>query len=146
MEVTGLTVNKFPNVRRRYIRQISSLLHSWRKHGYQATLDELNSKFYRKHRATENDVSLLYFLKGKLSFLLSVRGYRDPIFNKLAIQYNELSGQTFPNNQLKFNIFEVTEPEANVVNALWVIETCYDDPDSGEAVIAQGTGFSLTGR
>jgi RNA-directed DNA polymerase len=32
-EVTGLTVNKFPNVDRNYVRQIRGMLHAWEKFG-----------------------------------------------------------------------------------------------------------------
>lgn len=35
-EVTGLTVNKFPNVRRKFIRQIHAMLFAWNKYGYEA--------------------------------------------------------------------------------------------------------------
>jgi len=143
MEVTGLTVNDFPNVGRKYVRQISSILNAWRKYGYDAAEKELNSKFYKKHRPSGGEVSLVYFLKGKLSFFLSVRGQDDCLYNKLAVQYNELLDKDFANNELKFKIFEVPEPDVNVVGSLWIIETCYDDPESGEPVASQGTGFSL---
>lgn len=36
MEVTGLTINEFLNVDRQYIKQISSMLYAWKKHGYEA--------------------------------------------------------------------------------------------------------------
>lgn len=142
MEVTGITVNKFPNVTRKYVRQISSLLHSWRKFGYDATSTELNTNYYKKHRASGKGVALEYYLKGKLSFLRSVRGHRDLIFNKLAIQYNHLVNKDFTGNMINFSIFEIAEPEVNAVNALWVVEICYDD-DNGELVVGQGTAFSL---
>src|SRR5690606_12917628 len=36
-EVTGLTVNRYPNVQRRYIKQIRGILHAWKKYGLDAT-------------------------------------------------------------------------------------------------------------
>lgn len=138
MEVTGITVNEFPNVLRKYIRQISSILHSWRKYGYEATEKDFNEKYDTGHRASDKPKSLAFAIKGKLSFLRSVRGGRDEIFNKLARQYNKLVEE----EELKFQIFEIATSEATAVNALWVIEVCYDD-ESGESVVAQGTGFSL---
>lgn len=36
MEVTGLTVNEFPNVRRRFIDQVRGALHAWERYGYDA--------------------------------------------------------------------------------------------------------------
>jgi S1-C subfamily serine protease len=56
----------------------------------------------------------------------------------LAKQYNAL----VDDDDLKFKIFETTEPETNAINALWVIQTCYDD-SAGKLKVAQGTGFLL---
>ena len=138
MEVTGLTVNEFPNVKRQYIRQISSILHAWRKYGYEAAENEFNEKYDHKHRASNQPKSLLYVVKGKLAFLRSVRSGRDPIFNKLAKQFNDLVDK-----EHRFKLTEITDPEQNAINSLWVIEVCYDE--GGEPVIAQGSGFQLRG-
>ena len=66
MAVTGVTVNKFPNVPRRYVRQISSILNSWREYGYEATEKEFNEKYSKRHRASDKQKSLKYVIKGKL--------------------------------------------------------------------------------
>ncbi len=39
MEVTGLTINKFPNVKRDFVDRIRGALHSWEKFGYPAAED-----------------------------------------------------------------------------------------------------------
>jgi RNA-directed DNA polymerase len=140
MEVTGITVNKFPNIRREYIKQISSILNSWRKYGYMATESEFNYKYNKRHKTSSNPKSLKYVIKGKLSFLRSIRGGRDQIFNKFAKQYNAL----VDDDTLKFKIYEETEPETNAINSLWVIETNYDN-HKGESISSQGTGFLLDG-
>src|SRR5690606_11775197 len=88
MEVTGLTVNEFPNVKRKYIRQISSMLHAWRKHGYELAEKEFNELYDSKYRPSSKEKSLLYVLKGKLAFLKSVKSDRDPVYIKLATQFN----------------------------------------------------------
>ncbi|MCK9619122.1 MAG: reverse transcriptase domain-containing protein [Methylobacter sp.] len=138
MEVTGITVNEFPNVSRKYIKQISSILHAWRKYGYEAAEKDFNHKYDKCHIASNRPKSLKYVIKGKLSFLRSIRGGRDQIFIKYAKQYNALVGD----DALKFKLIEETEPETNAINALWVIQTCYDD-SAGNLKIAQGTGFLL---
>lgn len=138
MEVTGLTINEFLNVRRQYIRQISSILHAWRKYGYEAAEKEFNEKYDHKHRASDKSKSLLYVVKGKLAFLRNVRSGRDPLFNKLAIQFNDLVDEKY-----RFKILEITDPERNAINSLWVIEACYDK--NGEVVTTQGSGFHLNG-
>ncbi len=137
MEVTGLTVNEFPNVRRQYVRQISSMLHAWRKHGYELAENEFNEKYDGRCRASKKPKSFLYVVKGKLAFLRSVRTGRDLIFNKLAKQFNDLVAEEY-----KFKLIEATDPEINAINALWVIEACYND-EKGEAIITQGSAFQL---
>jgi len=137
MEVTGLTVNEFPNVDRQYIRQISSMLYAWRKHGYEAAELEYNQKYNQRKRASNKPKSFLHVIKGKLAFLRSVRTGRDLLFNKLATQFNELVEDKY-----KFKILEITDSEQNAIDSLWVIETCYDD-EKGDCKVAQGTGFQL---
>lgn len=139
MEVTGLTVNEFPNVRRNYIRQIGSMLYAWDKHGYDNAESEFNTKYDSSLRASGVAKSFVWVLKGKLAFLQSVRGSEDPIFKKLAEKFNSLTSDT----NLHFRIIEPTvEPsiDEQVKSALWVIETGeLDETD----FVTQGTGFDL---
>lgn len=139
MEVTGLTVNKKVNVRRQYVKQISSMLHAWRKFGYEAAEIEFNSKYSFRHRASDKPRSFLHVIKGKLSFLRSVRTGEDPIFNKLATQFNRLVDENH-----KFRVFEFVSPDQQILDSLWVFEALYDD-ENGEAITSQGTAFSVKG-
>jgi len=137
MEVTGLTVNEFPNVRRQYVRQLSSMLNAWRKYGYELAEIEFNEKYDFRYRASEKPKSYLYVIKGKLAFLRSVRSERDPLFNKLAVQFNDLV-----EDEYKFKIHKISDPEQNAIDSLWVIEACYDD-ENGKVVSPQGSAFQL---
>lgn len=137
-EVTGIVVNEFPNVHRRFIRQIGSILHAWEKYGYNAAMSEFNQKYDMRQRASNAEKSLLYVVKGKLAFLRSVRGSRDPIFQKLAKRFNVL----VEDESKKFVIVENTQPDQLAMNSLWVLEACYDD-ENCEVVAVQGTGFFL---
>jgi len=137
MEVTGLTVNEFPNVRRKYIKQLSAMLHSWRKHGYEASEIEYNDKYNNRYRASDTPKSFLYVVKGKLAFLQSVLTKRSLIFTKLALQFNDLVEE-----QHRFNIVSISDPEQDAIDSLWVIETCYDDKN-GDIKASQGSGFQL---
>lgn len=137
MEVTGLTVNEFPNVRRRFIKQLSAMIHAWEKYGYEAAEKEHNEEYLQRHRASDSVKSFKYVVKGKLVFLKSVRTYRDPIFIKLASRYNSLVEEK---DRLK--IVEISDPEKNAKNSLWVIEAYYDSGDD-DTPSAQGTGFQL---
>lgn len=136
MEVTGLTVNEFPNVPRKYVKQVSSMLHAWEKFGYKAAESEYQKNYDCGHRATEKPKSFKYVIKGKLAFLRSVRGVRDSVFVKLAKRFNHLV-----ESDLQFFIVEESEAERDAAAALWVIEVCYDH--DGETKVFQGTGFDL---
>jgi len=74
-EVTGLTVNEFPNVRRNYIRQIRAMLHAWEKFGLSAAGEEYIRKYDLKHRnPLQKKPSFEKVLLGKIQFLINVRG------------------------------------------------------------------------
>ena len=139
-EVTGITVNEFPNVSRSYMRKIHSILYAWKKFGYEAAEKHFNEQYDQRQRSSDSSKSLLHVLRGKLAFLRSVRGARDPIYQKLASRFNGL----VEDENLHLRIIKETPPEQAAIDSLWVIEACYDD-DRGEAVIAQGTGFMLEG-
>jgi len=49
--VTGLKVNRFPNVPRRLLSQVRAMLHAWEKHGLRAAEKEYQAKYDKKHRA-----------------------------------------------------------------------------------------------
>lgn len=137
MEVTGLTVNVFPNVPRRYVRQIGSILHAWRTHGYDAAQAAFN-QYDTRHRPSGRLKPLAKVVWGKLAFLRSVRGQDDAVFRKLAMQYNELDGSDWPH----IYVPEQLSPLQRAVDSLWVIESGGEDPDQ---LSTQGSGFVLTG-
>lgn len=89
-EVTGLTVNEFPNVKREYIRNIRAMLHAWEKFGLiaaEATLIEKYSKTSIEIPFEKLNGS--YFknvLYGKLAFVKMVRGDDDNIYIKLCLK------------------------------------------------------------
>lgn len=90
-EVTGLTINQFPNVTRKYIRQIRAMLHSWEKFGLEAAEKEFWEKYDHKHRAKFNkNPSFKKVVKGKITFLSMVKGKNDPIYRKLLVKYAQL--------------------------------------------------------
>lgn len=96
-EVTGLTVNQFPNVKRDYVRKISSMLHAWDKFG----LDSVEQK-YREKRAKELGIPVesvekvphfQQMLRGKINFLGMVRGKDNEIYRKYLSWYRSLSNR-----------------------------------------------------
>ena len=91
-EVTGLTVNKFPNVRRRFVRQLRAMLHAWRKHGYDAAQSEYLQRYdIAEARNPEHQrVEFSHVVQGKLAFLKMVKGESDQAYRKLAGQLHSL--------------------------------------------------------
>lgn len=90
-EVTGLTVNVFPNVQRRYVRQIRAMLHAWRKFGLAAAEAEYRKKYAHRHRGPGRGApSYRAVVEGKLAYLAMVRGEANPIYQKYRAQYDSL--------------------------------------------------------
>lgn len=84
-EVTGLTVNVFPNVRRDYIREIRGMLHAWEKYGYKAAESTYRQKYAVRHPEKEREnISFLRVVQGKLNFLKMVRGENNRIYLNLV--------------------------------------------------------------
>ena len=69
-EVTGLTVNAFPNVRRKYVDQIRAMLHAWTRYGLDDAESEFRSRWDMKQRSPGGDPpSFRFVVKGKIEFL-----------------------------------------------------------------------------
>ena len=86
-DVTGLTVNEFPNVQRRYIKSILGALHAWQKHGYSAANRKYLERYQQRHHS---GLELREVLRGKIAFVKMVLGGNAPMFRKLAKKYNKL--------------------------------------------------------
>jgi RNA-directed DNA polymerase len=93
-EVTGLTVNQFPNVKREYVRKISSMLQAWDKFGLESV-----EKRYREQRSVELGIPIgevprfKEVIRGKINFLGMVRGKDNEIYRKYLKWYRELSNR-----------------------------------------------------
>lgn len=83
-EVTGLTVNVFPNVRRDYVREIRGMLHAWEKYGYEAAEKTYRTKYAGKHPENEREqLSFKRVVQGKLNFLKMVKGENNRVYVNL---------------------------------------------------------------
>ncbi|RBB31838.1 RNA-directed DNA polymerase [Burkholderia reimsis] len=101
MEVTGLTINRFPNVPRRFIDRIRGALHAWEKYGYdaaekawserveKATTGPYEKKPWKRQMRRGRLPKLKNILWGKLLYLRMVRGKDDLIYTRLAERYND---------------------------------------------------------
>jgi len=133
-EVTGLTTNEFPNVKRKFIRQIRAMLYAWDEHGIDNAERVFKEKYYTKHRAPHiNDVSFQQVLKGRLDFLGMIRGKDNRIYLRYLKQYSELApGFELKPDQIALMKSLLTSPEEYLQKSLFLFD--------GEAT---GTGFLL---
>lgn len=127
-EVTGLTVNSSPNVRRKYIRQIRAIVHAIEKFGFDAAEAEFHTRYYHKQIHPDRSLpSLNDILEGKLNFLRMVKGENDIVYRRM---YNKFLRCL--DRPRKY----ITEP-LDVSPSLWVLES--------EEAGCQGSAFMLSG-
>jgi RNA-directed DNA polymerase len=138
-EVTGLTVNQFPNVKRRYVNQVRAMLHAWREFGLELAETDFRNRYDRKHRNPNSPPpSFKRVVKGKLDFLTMVRGKNDSVCVRLLRQYAQLeTGFTFTSVAGANTSIEL------VKDAVWILEALAGS--GADMVTEQGTAFFLAG-
>lgn len=131
-EATGLTVNRSPNVTRRYIRNIRAMLHAWKKYGKENAENVHNSIYCHKQRnPVFSSKSFQKVVRGKIDFVRMVKGETDSVYRNLANKYYLLT-----EGKAKF----FTKPIEEIFAGLWILE--FDDPEDTNKY-SQGTGFML---
>jgi RNA-directed DNA polymerase len=96
-EVTGLTVNIFPNVRRRYIREIRGMIHAISAYGIEAAEKMFFDKYDHRSRNPDYDLpSLKRVLQGKLEFVRMVKGDAHPVYRNLYGRAAAVLPEEFP--------------------------------------------------
>lgn len=118
-EVVGLTVNKKVNIGKKYIRQVRVLLNLLRKHG-----DDVATRIYiswheRKVYSDHANLKLSNVVLGKISFIRSVRGSRDPVYRKLYNQYGSIMIPGF----IKMPVTSIDE----ILGSIWTVSTMSGD-------------------
>lgn len=94
-EVTGITVNNFPNVKRTFVRQVRAMLHSW-EHDGQIKAEEKYFKFKKLTSHKNDGKHFKNVLIGKLAYLKMVRGDNDIILQKLCLKLIEVCHDNLP--------------------------------------------------
>lgn len=159
MEVTGLTINRFPNVPRIFIDRIRGALHAWEKHGYaaadkvwiervtSATTGAYEKKPWKRQTRRGQIPALKNVLWGKLLYLRMVRGKDDLLYTRLAERYNDAvlaTAAAGPFIAPRLPVEPVVRDKETVQDACFVVEWTgdYDEPGvGGEIPISQGTAF-----
>lgn len=160
MEVTGLTINKFPNVRRKFIDRIRGALNAWERNGYAAAekgwqlrvadadTGPYEKKPWKRQTRTGATPALKNVLWGKLLYLRMVRGKDDLLYTRLAERYNNavLKEQAAgPFAAPKLPVEPVVRDHDTAMEAVFVVEW-YGDYQSApgqtdDCPMGQGTAF-----
>lgn len=126
-EVTGLTVNDKPNVKRQFVREIRAMLHAWQTYGLEDVQKEYENKYAKKIAHPKSPKpSFRNVLNGKLNFLRMIKGFDDPVYSKLRRQFEALDP--------KFKGIGSSNLKSRLYQSTWVVMS-----DTYE----QGTGFWL---
>ncbi len=120
-EVTGLTINRFTNVQRRFVRQVRAMLHAWKKYGLAKAQEEFSSKFDHRNRRGKQPC-FANVVRGKVEFIGSVRGHTNPLYWRLLRQYADLHIRDIDKS------YQLREPDEfieydsqELKRALWVL-------------------------
>ena len=128
-EVTGLTTNKFPNIKRDYVREIRVMLYNWEHYGIEKAKERYLLQRKSKDKSPyKPDVKFEQVILGKINFVRMVRGSRNNIYKRLINKYNTIAKNGYP--ELELNEDKILE------DYIWIIEV--NDWE-------QGTGFLLEG-
>ncbi len=161
MEVTGITINKFPNVPRIFIDRIRGALNAWERNGYNAAEDgwrerviKTTSRPYEQKpwkRQTRSGAvpRLKNILWGKLLYLRMVRGKDDLIYTRLAERFNaavDFERSFGPFSAPKLPVEPLVRDHDTAQEAVFVLEWRGDYHSSpgqhDDALVAQGTAFA----
>lgn len=86
-EVTGVTVNAFPNLPRRFTNRIRAMLHAWETHGLDAAQAEFEQRYDRKHRPPGSRVpSFQKVVKGRIEYLGMITRGESPKYLRFLDQ------------------------------------------------------------
>jgi len=161
-EVTGVTINAFPNVPRKFVDKIRGALHAWERWGYKAAQDEwdrrvkesavkaLTERAWQRQTRVGASPRLSNLIWGRLLYLRMVRGKEDALYTRLAEVYNRLVAVTAEADKMflapKLPVSAVVKGQSDVRRATFVVEWMGDFPlpegQGTEAVMAQGTAFA----
>jgi RNA-directed DNA polymerase len=129
-EVTGLTTNRFPNVQRRFVRQVRAMLHAWKKYSYELAQEEFWQRYDRRFRGGRRP-QFSNVVRGKIEFIGSVRGKSDPLYWRLLRQYAALDTTCVLKEPDEFVEYDIQE----LKSAIWVL--------MDKSTYNQSTAFSL---
>lgn len=93
-EVTGLLVNEIVNVKRNYVKELRMHLYYWEQYGY----NKAYGFFLIKYKADKGHIKggkpdMQAVLRGKLDYLMMVKGEDNALYISLRKRFDALSGK-----------------------------------------------------
>lgn len=129
--VTGLVVNEFPNLPRKFVRRVWAMLRAWRVFGYDAAEREFRAQHDNKYRPF-GPPRFKAVVKGHIDFIGMVRGGTDPIYEDLLREYASVDAE----HRLRPRSRRRRHHIPSYRDAIWVVEWDW----------GQGTAFELEGH
>jgi RNA-directed DNA polymerase len=117
-EVTGLTVNEFPNVQRKYIRDIRAMLHAWEKFGLKKAEIKFKQSYQKaKHPSKKARIKFKTVLRGKIEYVGMVKGKENDIYLKFSERFAVLALSKTP---------QIRQPNAELENIILLLKQYID--------------------
>ena len=110
-EVTGVTINEKPNVPRKYIKQLRTLIHNWETFGYEKA-QEVFLKHYHPTKHIEGQHHIENIIAGKLDYLKMVKGIDDSTYRGLSERFEKLVGKSCSGETIRV----VCDNQSNISN------------------------------
>lgn len=161
LEVTGITINEFPNVKRLFVDQIRGGLHAWEKFGYvlanqaweqkvrEGTKSAYEKRPWKRLTRTQHTPDLKNVLWGKLLYLKMVRGSSDVLYTRLAERFNSICAVEASKGEFtyaKLPVEPIVRNSSDAEKATYVVEWLGDYLPAGaeisEPLYGQGTAFA----
>lgn len=99
--VTGLTVNRYANINRKYLKKLRMILFAWRKFGIESTSQNYFGKYSQRNyskKETNNDL-FKQIIKGKIDFVGMVKGKSSKVFIDLQSKFYLLAPELKTKNK-----------------------------------------------
>lgn len=87
--VTGIIVNRHPNLTRVFIKTLRTLIHNWEKDGYISASFKYNSSINTTNQCHAVK-SLDFHIAGKLAYMKMIKGKDDSTYLSLLSRYNNV--------------------------------------------------------
>ncbi|WP_354303908.1 reverse transcriptase family protein [Pedobacter sp. UYP1] len=88
--VTGLVVNKHPNVSKKFVDGLKIDLYYWERYGYERASEFFRKKYKKNKSQAKDNVDMANVIRGQIQFLKMVRGTDSPVYIKLDERLKKL--------------------------------------------------------